>query len=50
MQLNELIRHIERDGIFLIRDYSCPDRDYNEIYERYTDFNFRRTYRFRSDS
>lgn len=33
MQLNELIRHIERDGIFLIRDYSCPDRDYNEIYE-----------------
>ena len=33
MQLNELIRHIERDGIFLIRDYSFPDRDYNEIYE-----------------
>ena len=32
MQLNELIRHIERDGIFLIRDYSFTDRDYNEIY------------------
>ena len=33
MQLNELIRHIERDGIYLIRDYINPEKDYEEIYE-----------------
>ena len=33
MQLNELIRYIERDGILLIRDYCKEDSDYNEIYK-----------------
>ena len=32
MQLSELIRFIERDGILLIRDYCKEDMDYNEIY------------------
>ncbi|MBS5939972.1 DNA integrity scanning protein DisA [Clostridium sartagoforme] len=32
MQLSELIRFIERDGILLIRDYCKGDKDYNEIY------------------
>ena len=32
MQLSELIRFIERDGILLIRDYCKGDMDYNEIY------------------
>lgn len=33
MQLNELIRYIERDGILLIRDYCKEDVDYNAIYK-----------------
>lgn len=33
MQLNELIKNIERDGLLLIRDYCREDMDYNEIYE-----------------
>lgn len=33
MQLNELIRNVERDGLFLIRDYCREDLDYNEIYK-----------------
>lgn len=33
MQLNELVKHIERDGILLIRDYCNDDLDYNEVYE-----------------
>lgn len=34
MQLNELVKHIERDGILLIRDY-CKDEDgHNEVYEQ----------------
>lgn len=33
MQLNELIKHIERDGILLIRDYCGDELNYNEIYE-----------------
>ena len=32
MQLSELIRFIERDGILLIRDYCKEGMDYNEIY------------------
>ena len=32
MQLSELIRFIERDGILLIRDYCKEDMDYDEIY------------------
>ena len=32
MQLSELIRFIERDGILLIRDYCKGDMDYHEIY------------------
>ncbi|MBU3108685.1 DNA integrity scanning diadenylate cyclase DisA [Clostridium gasigenes] len=32
MQLNELVRYIERDGILLIRDYCKEGLDYNEIY------------------
>lgn len=32
MQLSELIRFIERDGILLIRDYCKEDMDYHEIY------------------
>lgn len=33
MQMNELIRHIERDGILLIRDYIKDDTDFNSVYE-----------------
>lgn len=33
MQLSELIRHIERDGILLIRDYCKDGLNYNDIYE-----------------
>ena len=33
MQLNELIRYIERDGILLIRDYCGENADYNSIYK-----------------
>lgn len=33
MQLNELIRYIERDGILLLRDYIKDDLEYNEIYK-----------------
>ena len=32
MQLSELIRFIERDGILLIRDYCKENMDYNDIY------------------
>ncbi|MBL4938461.1 DNA integrity scanning protein DisA [Clostridium sp. YIM B02515] len=32
MQLNELIKSVEQDGIFLIRDYCQSNLDYNEIY------------------
>lgn len=33
MQLNELIKHIERDGILLIRDYCKEELDHNDVYE-----------------
>lgn len=33
MQLNELIRSVEEDGILLIRDYCADDMEYNKIYE-----------------
>ncbi|SHE45842.1 DNA integrity scanning diadenylate cyclase DisA [Clostridium fallax] len=33
MQLNELVKFIEQDGILLIRDYCKEDLDYNEIYK-----------------
>lgn len=33
MQLNELVRHIERDGILLIKDYLKEDLDCEEIYK-----------------
>ncbi len=33
MQLNELIRSVEEDGIFLIRDYCRDDMNYDEIYK-----------------
>ncbi len=33
MQLSELIRSIEEDGILLIRDYCKTDIDHNEIYK-----------------
>lgn len=32
MQLNELIRNVEQDGILLIRDYCQSDIDFNEVY------------------
>ena len=32
MQLNELTKHIERDGILLIRDYLLEGIDLNEVY------------------
>lgn len=32
MQLNELIKDVEHDGIMLIRDYCHSDLDYNEVY------------------
>ncbi|GAA0079313.1 DNA integrity scanning diadenylate cyclase DisA [Clostridium sp. CTA-5] len=34
MQLSELIRHIERDGILLIRDYCKDESTYSEVYEQ----------------
>lgn len=33
MQLNELVRHIERDGILLIKDYLTDDLEYENIYK-----------------
>lgn len=33
MQLNELVKFIEQDGVFLIRDYCRSDLDYNEVYK-----------------
>ena len=33
MQLNELIRYIERDGILLIRDYCKEDSKYTRKYK-----------------
>ena len=33
MQLNELIRYIERDGILLIKDYCSEEADGDEIYK-----------------
>lgn len=32
MQLNELVRYIERDGVLLIRDYCIEGLDYNDAY------------------
>ncbi|WP_138205872.1 DNA integrity scanning diadenylate cyclase DisA [Haloimpatiens lingqiaonensis] len=34
MQLSELIKNVEEDGILLIRDYCESDMDYNEIYKQ----------------
>jgi diadenylate cyclase len=34
MQLNELVKCVEQDGILLIRDYCQNDMDYNEIYKQ----------------
>ncbi|MBW6410353.1 DNA integrity scanning diadenylate cyclase DisA [Clostridium weizhouense] len=34
MQLSELIKHIERDGILLIRDYCKEESTYSEVYEQ----------------
>ncbi|MGE5627755.1 MAG: DNA integrity scanning diadenylate cyclase DisA [Solirubrobacterales bacterium] len=34
MQLNELVRSIEQDGILMIRDYAESGADYNEIYKQ----------------
>ncbi len=34
MQLNELVRSVERDGIFMIRDYCQSGMDYDEIYKQ----------------
>jgi len=34
MQLSELIKNIEQDGIWLIRDYCQNNMDYNEIYKQ----------------
>lgn len=33
MQLNELIRYIERDGILLIKDYICDDLEVASVYK-----------------
>lgn len=33
MQLNELVRHIERDGILLIKDYLNNPEDYEKVYQ-----------------
>lgn len=33
MQLNELVKHIERDGILLIKDYCKDGLKYTEVYE-----------------
>lgn len=34
MQLNELVKSVEQDGILLIRDYCESNMDYNEIYKQ----------------
>lgn len=34
MQLNELVKFVEQDEIFLIRDYCQHNLDYNEIYKQ----------------
>lgn len=34
MQLSELIKYVEQDGIFLIRDYCQNNLDHNEIYKQ----------------
>ncbi|ABK61084.1 MULTISPECIES: DNA integrity scanning diadenylate cyclase DisA [Clostridium] len=34
MQLSELVKSVEEDGILLIRDYCKDDMDYNKIYEQ----------------
>ncbi|MFU0824331.1 DNA integrity scanning diadenylate cyclase DisA [Clostridium sp.] len=34
MQLNELVKSVEEDGILLIRDYCRNNMDYNKIYEQ----------------
>ncbi|MCM8711753.1 DNA integrity scanning diadenylate cyclase DisA [Clostridium sp. SYSU_GA19001] len=34
MQLNELVKFVEQDEIFLIRDYCQSNLDYNEIYKQ----------------
>ncbi|MCT8976537.1 DNA integrity scanning diadenylate cyclase DisA [Clostridium sp. CX1] len=34
MQLNELVKSVEQDGILLIRDYCQNDMDYNDIYKQ----------------
>ena len=33
MQLNELVRHIERDGLLLIKDYEKTDLEQNDVYK-----------------
>ena len=33
MQLNELVKHVERDGILLIKDYCKDGLKYTEVYE-----------------
>jgi len=33
MQLNELVRHIERDGLLLIRDYIQDNAEANDVYK-----------------
>ena len=50
MQLNELVRHIERDGILLIRDYFKKDDTVDNIYKDIQKLISRRTARFRSNS
>lgn len=39
MQLNELIKSVERDGIFMIRDYCQINMDYDEIYKQIQEIN-----------
>ena len=39
MQLNELIKYVEQDGILLIRDYCQSNLDYNEIYKQLQNLN-----------
>lgn len=38
MQLSELIKNVEQDGILLIRDYCQDNLDYNEIYKQLQNF------------
>ena len=33
MQLNELVKNVEQDGIFIIRDYCQDEPNFNKIYE-----------------